>query len=98
MKQLIKQLHWKEVMVGAVTILVSAFLLSSWAILHAQPAMAVLGLSIMATVCVSWWFWVMFVIRTVLRFHQNTLEHMEDFCVSIKEIKEIVQAEINTDR
>lgn len=98
MKNTLKQLHWKEVMVGAVSILLTGFGLALWATHHQNPTLAFTGIIIMGTVCISWWFWVMIVIKTMIDYNERTLTSMDDLCTRLTEIKDIVRAEIDSNR
>lgn len=49
-----------------------------------------LGLAIIASVCVSWWFWVMFIIRSMVKHGLTTLENMDSIRYEIKEIKKLL--------
>lgn len=49
-----------------------------------------LGLLIIGSVCVSWWFWVMFIIRSMIKHGATTLENMDSIKSEIKEIKKLL--------
>jgi hypothetical protein len=98
MKNTLKKLHWKEVMIGAISILLTGFGIALWATHHQNPTLAFTGIIIMGTVCISWWFWVMVVIKTMIDYNERTLTSMTDLCTTLSEIKQLVKDEINGNR
>jgi len=54
---------------------------SLWGIQQHITSIALTGLVIIGTVCVSWWFWVMFIIRTMMALNNRTV-------LSLTEIQE----------
>lgn len=49
-----------------------------------------LGLAIIASVCISWWFWVMFIIRSMIKHSTTTIENVNFIRYEIKEIKKLL--------
>ena len=98
MKNILKRLHWKEVMIAAISILITGFGISLWATTHQNTEVALVGIVTMASVCISWWFWVMVVIKTMIHHTDQTLEAMADINNKIVEIKDLVKAEIDSNR
>lgn len=50
----------------------------------------VTGETVMFAIAVSWWWWAMYVIRTVVRHWDDTRENVEVVRKDIKHIKEII--------
>ena len=51
---------------------------SLWGIQQHLDSIALTGLAIIGTVCVSWWFWVMFIIRTMMSLNDRTVGRLLD--------------------
>lgn len=44
----------------------------------------------MATVCISWWFWVMFIIRSMMQMTDRTLKGVADIRDDLGQLKELL--------
>lgn len=86
-----KILNWKVVMFGAVILMLFGFCISLWGIGHNNVTSTALGLITMAVVCVSWWFWVMFIIRSTIKASEKTLEGIVDIRKDIETVKLLVK-------
>ena len=64
---------------------------SMWGIGHDNVQAAWIGLITIGAVCVSWWFWVMFVIRTMIECSNKTQQGLGDIKQGIKEVKSLVR-------
>ena len=64
---------------------------SMWGIGHDNAEAAWIGLITIGAVCVSWWFWVMFVIRTMIECSNKTQQGLGDIKQGIKEVKSLVR-------
>jgi len=73
-----KNTHWKAVMFLALSLMAVGGGVSLWGIQQHIQSIAVTGLIIIATVCVSWWFWVMFIIRTMMALNERTVTSLGD--------------------
>ena len=87
-----KNLHWKCVMVGAVLFMIAGFALSLWAIDTGYTDLIYIGLFIIATVCVSWWLWVMIVIRTLLTNTTKTTKNLHGIKEDLGKVKSIIKS------
>ena len=85
-------------MVGAVLFMVSGFTLSLWALDTGYTSMVYIGLAIIATVCVSWWFWVMIVIKTIMTTSDKTTDGMIHIKNELGTIKSIIRSVITRSR
>lgn len=59
---------------------------------------ALAGLIAIGTVCVSWWFWVMFVIRSMIANADRTIANVESIRTDIKEVKSLIEQNFIFDR
>lgn len=89
-----KKLKWQCVMVGAVIFMISGFLLSLWALDTGYTQMVYIGLAIIGIVCVSWWFWVMIVIKTIMNSTEKTSSSILSIRDELLKVKDIVRSVI----
>jgi 4-amino-4-deoxy-L-arabinose transferase-like glycosyltransferase len=64
---------------------------SVWGIEHDDIKAAWLGLVMIVAVCVSWWFWVMFIIRTMIECSERTQTGLGDIKSGIREVRIMVR-------
>jgi hypothetical protein len=91
MKDTMKQLHWQEVMILAIVLMMTGLGLSLWAVAHEDNFLAICGIVLIATVCISWWFWVMFVIKTLIDFYTKTDSGLVELRFGLKDIRYLIQ-------
>ena len=87
-----KNLQWKCVMIGAVLFMIAGFALSLWAIDTGYTNLIYIGLFIIATVCVSWWLWVMIVIKTLLTNTTKTTKNLNGIREDLSKVKSIIKS------
>jgi hypothetical protein len=87
----IKKLHWPEVMIAAVTLMIIGLGISLWAVAHHNDFLAICGIVLIGVVCVSWWFWVMFVIKTLVDFYAKTDTGLVEIKYGLKDIRKMIQ-------
>lgn len=87
-----KNLQWKCVMIGAVLFMIAGFALSLWAIDTGYTDLIYIGLFIIATVCVSWWLWVMIVIKTLLTNTTKTTKNLNGIKEDLGKVKSIIKS------
>lgn len=87
-----KNLQWKCVMIGAVLFMIAGFALSLWAIDTGYTDLIYIGLFIIATVCVSWWIWVMIVIKTLLTNTTKTTKNLNGIREDLGKVKSIIKS------
>ena len=85
------KIHWMTVMFVAVVGMLLGLAVSMWGIGHDNVQAAWIGLITIGAVCVSWWFWVMFVIRTMIECTDKTQQGLGDIKQGIKEVKYLVR-------
>jgi hypothetical protein len=86
-----KKIHWKGVMFAAVIAMLVGMCISMWGIGHDNIKATWIGLITIGTVCISWWFWVMFVIRTVMKHTAQTEQGLDEIKQGIREVRGLVQ-------
>ena len=91
-----KKLKWQVVMIGAVLFMIAGFFLSLWALDTGYTQMVYIGLAIIALVCVSWWFWVMIVIKTIMNTTERTSTNITTIRDDIGKLKTIVRSILST--
>lgn len=90
-----KNLDWKIVMFAAVVLMLSGFGISVWGVNLDDHGVIWAGLITMTVVCVSWWFWVMFVIKTMISCNEKTTHGVNAIRTDLKDLKNLfAQAEI----
>lgn len=82
---------WKTAMFGAALILMLGVAIAIWSIDEHYNIGIYLGLAIIAGVCMAWWIWVMFIIRTVTTQHEKTRAELTQVREGITQIKQLVQ-------
>ena len=87
----IKKLHWQEVMIAAVLLMITGLGISLWAVSHQNNFLAICGITLIGVVCVSWWFWVMFVIKTLIDFYAKTDVGLVELKYGLKDIRVMIQ-------
>ena len=86
-----KKINWQLVMFVAVIAMLVGLCISFLGLEKNQEDLVFVGLAIIAVVCVSWWFWVMFVIKTMLRINDKTTTGILDIKTKLGELKTIIQ-------
>ena len=56
-----------------------------------QHNLVLIGLGIIAAVCVSWWFWVMLVIKTMITTTDKTTNGLQDIKTKLGELRSLLQ-------
>lgn len=79
-------------MIGAVLFMIAGFALSLWAIDTGYTDLIYIGLFIIATVCVSWWLWVMIVIKTLLTNTTKTTKNLNGIREDLGKVKSIIKS------
>ena len=86
-----KKLNWQFVMFVTVIVMLTGLCVSLLGIDRDQHGLVLTGLGITSVVCVSWWFWVMFVIRTMLSATDRTTNKLNKIKIKIGEIRKLLQ-------
>ena len=85
------KIHWKTVMFVAVIGMLLGLTISVWGIGQNNIQAAWIGLITIGAVCVSWWFWVMFVIRTMIDCTDKTNQGLGEIKQGIHELRGLVR-------
>jgi len=86
-----KKINWQIVMFVAVVSMLLGLGVSLLGLDKDQNNLVLIGLGIIAVVCVSWWFWVMFVIKTMISANDKTTTGLLDIKTKLGELKALVQ-------
>lgn len=86
-----KKLNWQIVMFVAVIAMLTGLCISLLGIDRHQNGLVLTGLGIISAVCVSWWFWVMFVIKTMLTTTDKTTSKLNEIKAKLNELREMLQ-------
>lgn len=73
------------------TLMIAGLGLSLWAVAHHDNFLAICGVVLIAIVCVSWWFWVMFVIKTLIDFYSKTDVGLVELKYGLKDIRVMIK-------
>ena len=65
--------------------------ISIWGIGHENIKAAWIGLVLITAVCVSWWFWVMFIIRTMIECTEKTQRGLGEIKYDLREVRGMIQ-------
>jgi hypothetical protein len=82
---------WKYMMVGTISIMALGFVLAVWSFNEHHEWGMYTGLVLIAGVCVSWWFWVMFIIRTMIEQTDRTCRNLTEVKHGLVEVKGLVK-------
>jgi uncharacterized membrane protein len=85
------KIHWKTVMFVAIVGMLLGLAMSIWGIGHENLEATWIGLVLIVAVCVSWWFWVMFIIRTMIDCTERTQQSLGDIKTGIREVRGMVR-------
>jgi type VI protein secretion system component VasK len=84
-----KDVFWKSVLVISVFTMVLGFLISAYGVYSHDELFVYSGIVLIGITCMSWWIWVMIVIKSMWDFTQNTRNRVVDIRESIREVKDI---------
>jgi hypothetical protein len=93
-----KFLHWKCVMFAAIIFMLSGFGISVYGLGVQSYETALAGVITIGTVCVSWWFWVMFIIRSMMANADRTIANVADIKADIREVRSLIEKDIISNR
>lgn len=86
-----KYSYWKIVMVAALTFMMLGVAVSLWGINHQSTNTVLAGLAVVVTVCFSWWFWVMMIIKTMIKVTDSTVEKLTDIKQDLSQVKVLLK-------
>ena len=78
-------------MFAAGIILILGFVIAIWSVNEHNVVGIYLGLVTIAGVCVSWWFWVMFIIRTMIKQNDKTCSELGQVKIGISQVKQLIR-------
>ena len=80
--------HWNMVMFTSMIVMVAGFILSLFGIHINNHAFSYLGIGMMTVTSVTWWFWVMFIIKDMF----ERVERTGDRIVEVKQELGVIRA------
>jgi hypothetical protein len=83
--------HWQFVMFVALTAMFMGLGVSLWGIKEHNLPITITGLATIAVVCISWWFWVMFIIRTMMNLNESTCGRLVEIKQGLNEALVLIQ-------
>ena len=78
-------------MFAAIIFMLCGFGVGVYGLVTESSYTAMAGLVVIGTVCVIWWFWVMFIIRSMIANADRTIENVASIRADLKEIKSLVE-------
>jgi hypothetical protein len=85
-------------MFAAIILMLSGFGVSVYGLGVQSYDTALAGVITIGTVCVSWWFWVMFIIRSMITNADRTIANVADIRKDIQEVRSLIEQDIISDR
>lgn len=86
-----KIIHWKAVMFFAVIVMLFGLCIAVTGVMEHNDWQAYAGLATIGFVCASWWFWVMFVIRTIIHNTEKTSTGLHEIKHELGEVKKLLR-------
>ena len=83
--------QWKIVMFAAVIVMLAGMASAIYGVGHHDLKATWIGLITIMAVCVSWWFWVMFIIRTMIEQTERTQQGLGEIKSGLGVVREIVK-------
>jgi hypothetical protein len=91
MNTIIKKLHWQQVMIAASMMMSGGLALSLWAISHQNNLLAIIGITLIGVIAISWWFWIMYVVKTLINFYTTTDSGLVEIKYGLRDIRNLMQ-------
>lgn len=88
-----KTLNWKVIMFVAISMMLSGLAISVYGLGVDDHSTVFMGLATIGAVCVSWWFWVMFIIRSMIDNTERTLSNIESIRHDLSTVKTLIKQE-----
>jgi hypothetical protein len=86
-----KNIFWKIVMVLSVVTMITGFVAALYGIHYQDYDVIYLGMVVIGVTCVSWWVWVMSVIKAMWDFTQGTVNKVQEIRTSVKEVRRLFE-------
>ena len=86
-----KTFNWKIIMFIAVVLMMSGLAISIYGLGVDNHRTVIAGLLTISTVCISWWFWVMFIIRSMIDSTERTLSNIESIRLDLDTVKTLIK-------
>ena len=86
-----KNIFWMTILVLSIAFMILGFSVSFHGIETNSYDLVYAGLIIIGTTCVSWWIWVMIIIKDMYKITVTAIEGVSDIRYNIKEVKRLIQ-------
>lgn len=78
-------------MIISTVAMITGFVLSLAGVYHNDYLFAYAGISLIIITCISWWIWVMTVIKSMWEFTRSTVLKVQDIRQGISGVRQILQ-------
>ena len=75
----------------AVVAILAGLVMAAWGLGYGNIKATWIGLVIIVSVCISWWFWVMLIIRTMMECTEKTQQRLGEIKYDIREVRHMIQ-------
>jgi hypothetical protein len=75
----------------AVVAILAGLVMAAWGLGYGNIKATWIGLVIIVSVCISWWFWVMFIIRTMIDCTEKTQQGLGEIKYDIREVRTMIR-------
>lgn len=89
-----ENVNWKCVMFAAIVLMLSGAGISVYGLGMDNDHTVLAGLATVVVVCVSWWFWVMFVIRSMIANTERTLSKINELRSDLGVVKSLLEPDL----
>jgi hypothetical protein len=86
-----KNICWKSMMVVSIFAMIAGFVLSMIGVYHNNYLFAYGGISLIIMTCISWWIWVMIVIKSMWDYTHSTVTNVQEIQQDISGVRQILQ-------
>jgi ammonia channel protein AmtB len=86
-----KNIFWKVAMVFSVITMIAGFAVSLHGINNQNYDTIYIGMVIIGVTCVSWWIWVMSVIKAMWDFTQSTVNKVQEIRLGVREVRKLFE-------
>lgn len=86
-----RNIFWMTILVCSIAFMILGFSVSFHGIETGSYDLVYAGLIVIGTTCVSWWIWVMIVIKDMYSITVNAIDGVKDIRTGIKEVKRLIQ-------
>jgi len=86
-----KAICWKTVAVISILSMIAGFVLACYGVKADNDLLAYIGLVSIIVTCITWWAWVMLVIRSMWIRTESALSLVDEIKQGIKEVRQLIR-------